>query len=270
MIPPLHTVERGEGPELVLVHGTATDSDGWVSVFAHGARHLKLFAYDRRGTPRSPLPDGVDGWTMAQHVKDLEAVLSNRLGRRLGSARDAEGDGAWVYGSSFGAIVVLELARRRPDLVQGILLGEPPLPPADGADPVPARFIDELIRLRAAESPEASGHFFLKQILSEAAYARMHPMWQERAASFHESILRDCRTLMDHPPRYAELAELSVPTLLLAGGRSGPDFPPVLDQLQAVLPRARRICFEEAGHLMHADQPKRFVRTVLDFMSEGA
>lgn len=265
MIPPLHTVERGQGPELVLVHGTATDSDGFVSLFAHGAKDSTLFAYDRRGTPRSPLPEHRETWSVEDHARDLQSILLNRLSRRDSSV-DPSGRRAWVYGSSFGAVVVLELARSRPDLFHGVLLGEPPLPPKDGAPPVPARFFDELMDLRRTERPEAAGHFFLQQILSVPEYQRMPRMWRDRAASFHESIALECAALMDHAPRFSELGTLQLPVLLLEGSRSGPDFPPVLDELERVLPRVERVRIEGAGHMMHADQPRRFLAAVRAFM----
>jgi pimeloyl-ACP methyl ester carboxylesterase len=108
---------RGEGPALLLVPGGNGDAGpyGWVA--DELARAYTVVAYDRRGFSRSPLdrpPD--DDLRLALDVADA-ATLIDRFG----------GGRGYVFGSSSGAIVALELLARRPDRVRAVVAHEPPL-----------------------------------------------------------------------------------------------------------------------------------------------
>src|SRR5438270_8597305 len=103
----LHVVRAGAGAPVVLVHGSAADHTTW-SIQLHSERlraRMELVAYDRAPWPRS----------VEQHAADLAALC------------DECGAPVVVVGSSFGAVVALELCRARPALVRGAVLLEPPL-----------------------------------------------------------------------------------------------------------------------------------------------
>lgn len=257
MKPPLHVVTRGAGPDVVLVHGSASDADGWTTVFAHLASELTLWAYDRRGTDRSPLPPGRMTYGVDDHARDLIALFEARIGRP-----------AVVVGSSFGAVVALHAARLEPAWFRGLVLCEPPLPPTDRDPPVPDDFMDELLRQRDEVSGEAAGRFFLRRVLGDDAFARMRPSWVERCAALWPQIILDCQALQDHPPRYAELAKIQTPALLVGGARSAAYFPPALAALERGLPNARRVEVAGAGHMIHSDRPAEFNTALRGFVAE--
>jgi pimeloyl-ACP methyl ester carboxylesterase len=67
----------GEGPPLVLVHGSATDMTTWDGVVDELARDHRVTTYDRRGYGRSrhaPVRDH------RVHARDLAAVLEQVIG----------------------------------------------------------------------------------------------------------------------------------------------------------------------------------------------
>ena len=67
----------GEGPPLVLVHGSATDLTTWDGVVDDLARDHRVIAYDRRGygvSTHRPVRDH------RVHARDLTAVLEQRAG----------------------------------------------------------------------------------------------------------------------------------------------------------------------------------------------
>lgn len=255
MKPPLHVVHRGDGPDVVLVHGSASDADGWTTLFASAAGALSLWTYDRRGTDRSPLPPGRVAYSVADHARDLLALLDGSVGGP-----------AVVIGSSFGAVVALAAARIDPAWFRGLVLCEPPLPAHETAPPVPDAFMDELLRVRDAESGEAAGRFFLRRVLGAEAYAAMRPRWIDRCAALHAQIVLDCQALQDHRPRYGALTKMRVPSLLVGGDRSVSDFAPALDALERAMPRARRVTVPGAGHIVHADAPAVFAELVVGFV----
>jgi pimeloyl-ACP methyl ester carboxylesterase len=102
----------GEGEPVLLVHGLAGGAGNWCEVMPELAERHRVIAIDLPGHAGSaPLPRGAT-------VDDFAAAAATVL--------DAEGAaGALVAGHSFGGLVSLRLAHRRPDLVRGLLLVSP-------------------------------------------------------------------------------------------------------------------------------------------------
>lgn len=102
----------GEGQPLLLVHGLGGGGDNWVEVLPELLERHRVVVVDLPGHAGSaPLPAGAT-------VDDFAAALAGAL--------EAEGaEQALVAGHSFGGLVALRLAHRRPDLVCGLLLVSP-------------------------------------------------------------------------------------------------------------------------------------------------
>lgn len=97
--PPLHVERRGSGPPLLLVHGLGASWPSWSPVLAGLARHREVLALDLPGFGDSPpLPAETTVATLTDAVADYIAAA--------GLA------GIDTVGSSMGARIVLELARR--------------------------------------------------------------------------------------------------------------------------------------------------------------
>jgi len=61
------------------------------------------------------------------------------------------------------------------------------------------------------------------------------------------------------------LRHFNKPALLTNGTQSPPFFPLVLDELIKVLPQAKRMAFEGAGHVPHLSHPDIYIDTVKTF-----
>jgi pimeloyl-ACP methyl ester carboxylesterase len=108
--------ERGEGQPVLLVHETAADASVWNAVSEELAARSRAISYDRRGWGASSAPDGYRRTTVEEHSEDAVALLES-----------ADAAPAVVVGAGIGGIVALDLLLRRPELVAGTLLVEPPL-----------------------------------------------------------------------------------------------------------------------------------------------
>lgn len=254
----LHAVHLGAGPRLLLVHGSAADHTTWSIQFASNAlrARFRLTAYDRRGAGGSidlsrDTPEEV---SVEQHADDLARLIG--------------GDRVIAVGSSFGAVVVLECARRRPELLRGIVLCEPPLPASDDAPPVPAGFLAELDARAAEAGGAAAAEMFLRRVLGDAAFERMPHAFRARATGQWPPLRSDCHALGAYHVRYAELGRITVPALLLGGDRSAPYFRDTLAALAASLGRARLEVLAGAGHMMHAEAHRSFHDKLLGFDDE--
>jgi pimeloyl-ACP methyl ester carboxylesterase len=231
-------------PRLLLVHGSAADHTTWSIQLASPLRdRFTLDAYDR-------------GSGSVEEQADVAA------------ARVPDGEPAIVVGSSFGAVVALELLRRHPGLVAGAVLIEPPMPASDDAPAAPAQFLAEFDRLVATHGGPAAAEFFLRTVLTDALYDRIPALFQERSKAKWAEIRADSEALIAYRPRYAELRAIRTPVQLAGGEKSAPYFRPTLDALFAHLPDARIEILRGAGHMLHAEAHRSFHEVVLRFAAD--
>ena len=108
-------IEQGQGPPLVLVHGSASDLRTWWVQEDRLARHLHTIAYSRRyHWPNEPIAADVD-YGMDRQVEDLRAIL-----------RSLKVAPAHLVGHSYGAFLCLLAVLREPGLARTLVLAEPP------------------------------------------------------------------------------------------------------------------------------------------------
>jgi len=240
----LHVVRAGGGPRILLIHGSAADHRTWTIQLASPLRaQFALVAYDRRG----------DATTIEAHSDDAAALLAGEAGRAV------------VVGSSFGAVVALDLVRRYPGHAAGAVLIEPPLAASDAAAPVAATFLPAFDRRAARDGGPAAGELFLRVVLGDAAFERMPRVFQSAAMMKFAEIRADTLALTAYRPRYAELAAVTTPVLLVGGERSAAAFGPTLEALHRALPGSRCEIIPGAGHMLHAEAPRRFNALVTAF-----
>src|SRR6185436_20291788 len=143
-----------------------------------------LVAYDRRIAA-----------TVEEHAED---------------ARAFEAD--FVVGSSFGAVIALELIRKHP--MRGAVLIEPPMGASDDAPAAPQAFLAEYDRRMAEQGGPAAAEFFLRTVLGDATYERIPQAFRERSKAKFAEIRADSEALIAYKPRYGEMRGIHTPVLL--------------------------------------------------------
>ena len=107
---------RGAGPVLLLIHGGNGDTDLFGRLADELTDRYTVVAHVRRGFPRSPLSGPVDGRGRFEADRDDALRLLDRL---------ADGP-AYVFGSSSGALVAVDLIAQYPERVRVLVAHEPP------------------------------------------------------------------------------------------------------------------------------------------------
>jgi pimeloyl-ACP methyl ester carboxylesterase len=108
---PIAVWRSGEGPPLILIHGTAADHNRWAPVLPALEERFAVFAVDRRGRGRSG--DTTD-YALEREYGDVVAVV------------EWAGEGVTVLGHSYGGICALEAALLT-DGIRKLVLYEPPM-----------------------------------------------------------------------------------------------------------------------------------------------
>jgi pimeloyl-ACP methyl ester carboxylesterase len=108
--------EKGLGPPVLLIHETATSGAVWAPLSGALRDRARAISYDRRGWGRSTVPDGYRRTTIQEQSEDAAVLLE-----------DLEAHPAVVCGSGLGAVITLDLLLRRPELLTGAILIDPPV-----------------------------------------------------------------------------------------------------------------------------------------------
>ena len=260
-------MEFGTGDSAVFVHG----SFGWgLDTFPDQralADHFHVVLMDRAGYGDSP-PQEVIGWPT--DVDNVIELLS-------------EYNGAHLVGQSYGAVVVLLAAGRRPDLVHSLVAIEPPLYGIAADQPAVRAALTSERRLREAAHEMTTAEFVRawgSEVMGRdpAAIEEWIESWTPKDWAAAETTRQE-RWPGDAPLQIAALARLTVPKLVVVGGwpadlfsgrqASGSAFRAVAETIANRI-NARLVVFERSAHNPQAEEPTLFNELLRDTWTDGS
>lgn len=153
---PLHVLEKGEGPLVLLVHGFPDLAIGWhhqIEALARAGYHV--VAPDMRGYGRTGGPDEVEAYAITELVGDLVALVA-ALGQ----------DQAVIVGHDWGSAVSWHAALLRPDIFKAVMGMAVPFQPRRGKGPP-----TKVMRYLAQKNGE--DEIYLAAFLSDMAHLIM-------------------------------------------------------------------------------------------------
>ena len=109
-------IKQGQGPTLVLVHGTLIDFRYWTAQMDPFAERSRVIAVSLRHHYPNPSTDGQSDSGLRVHAADIAALI-----------RTLAGPPVHLVGHSYGGFVALLVARDHPGLVRSLVLEEPAL-----------------------------------------------------------------------------------------------------------------------------------------------
>lgn len=247
----------GQGPPLVLVHGTTADHTRWAPLSKHLEPHVTLHAIDRRGRGAS---GDAPGYAVTREYEDVAAVVD--------AVADASGSPVDLLGHSYGgrcalgAVALTENVRR-------LVLYEPPADRAAASvPPAVQRQMDE--RLAEGDREGVLETFFREVVkMPEHEFLRYRwlPAWQARVTAAH-TITRELRAVSERPYGPAWGAGVTVPTLLLLGGDSPEYATNDTRTIAASLPDARVSVLDGQQHIAIDLVPDVVAEVVLAFLQD--
>jgi len=167
----LHVTEWGDGDRIVLVHGSLRAGVETWSAQRPLASDYRLVVVDRRGFGDSPPGHG----DFDRDARDVAELLEA---------------GDHVVGHSYGAVVALLAAARRPQFVRSLTVIEPPALGLVRGRPEVEEFIERVdaARREAVDAPDyvvrfrrAFGARVERRVLAGRELKAANASWQERA-----------------------------------------------------------------------------------------
>jgi pimeloyl-ACP methyl ester carboxylesterase len=244
-------------PLAVLVHGVSASSRTWWRVgpwFAEKGWHA--VAVDLRGHGDSPRA------TYGLTLDDLAGDLYETVRGLLGAATERIDV---LLGHSLGALIALKFCEEHGDLVERLVLEEPPGSESNDFDEVAGMVESDVARAR--EAPEEMKREQLEE----------NPSWTEEDAANNVASLRDCDAepiaeMMRKDLRYdlsALVGSVEIPTLLvLASEAQGSALPePERTAVENALHHGTVGVFD-AGHGVHREDFEGYARLLGDWLRE--
>lgn len=245
----------GTGHPLILIHGGAVDSRAFDDQFEEFARHYQVVRYDLRGTGKSgdrnrPFSNMEDLYGLLQHLNISTTYL-------LGISR----------GGGFAYDFTLE----HPEMVKALILVSSNLSAG-----VPAY---EAMFERSTEAGKQSGAAAAAAVWGndpyqgpqrEQARPKVLRIIENNIARFRyfDGYEPVAQLSSSDVPRSERLAEIKVPTLVIAGAHDNIDARNNYQRWANGIPGAKMVLFPNSGHLVNIDQPQEFNQTVLEFLNK--
>lgn len=265
----------GEAPlTFVLLHGYASNAFSFDAVTAGLAQLGTVMAFDRPGFGLAgrPLPADFAPGTNP-YSQDAQVAQTVALLERLPPGRVVV-----VVGVNSGGVLALELASRHPELVSGlVLVGTPAYLLGQGrgapgwllATPQMRRIGPALMR-QVAGPPGTQmyeGAWFDPTAITPAQRAARavgttvdgwdEALWQVSRVGAPASLV-------------GRVAEVTTPTLVLAGAAPGSVPLAESERLAAELPHATLVQLQECGDLPQEECPQQFVDVTTAWLRSGA
>ena len=255
-----HYHEDGQGEVIVLIHGSGPGVSAWANwrlLFPLLSEHFHLYAPDVVGFGYTDRPEGIqygiELW--ADHMIDfIETVGEKKV---------------TIIGNSFGGAIALHMAKKRPDLINKlIMMGSMGIdhPMADGLDQAwgyepSIENMKDLIKTFAFNQSIADN-----DDLVEMRYkASIQPGFQESFSSMFPAPRQKHVGAM--ALTIDELQDIKFPALLVHG-RDDKVIPlkETSYRMALALPNAQLVVFPECGHWVQIEKTKEFAAQVIDFV----
>ena len=254
----IHYVQAGKGADLVLLHGIGASVYVWRLLFPLLQGRYRVTAFDLPGF-------GLSSKDRSRNLGlDSQSSAISEACSKIGIKK------ATLVGSSMGGAIALWMAKLEPARFERVVA----LAPATDSSAVPAA-----IRYFAVATPllrRAMNHRTMK-VFVKRVVARQDLVTDEVVAEYLKPFQHDegsgvrafwsATTVLSDRRLPRDLAALEVPTLIVYGSRDLLVTRRSIDRLVKVIPGAKLIVNEEAGHHIMEDDPAWTAKTIETFVA---
>jgi pimeloyl-ACP methyl ester carboxylesterase len=247
-------VDRGEGPVVVLTHGTLMDYTMFAPQIEALEDRYRIIAYNHRGRTHR----WAETYDLGDLANDCRQVLDER-----GIDRCVLG------GMSMGGFMAFEFARMWPERLHGLILIDTKAAPFDreqrksvlrdyGKADVDGLLPHEVAAVAVARcfgattierNPKLVDHWIAR--------------WRKLPA---RSVYNEVQSWVGKADNRPDLADIDVPVLILHGEEDSIFPASIAEELEAGIPDARLVVIPLAGHTANLEQPEVSNEAILGFL----
>ncbi|MSQ53225.1 MAG: alpha/beta hydrolase [Betaproteobacteria bacterium] len=242
----------GQGPPLLMIHGTGDTHLGWRRIRRLLAAHFTLYLMDRRGRGVS---GDHDEYALSREWEDVAAMI------------DSIPEPVNVFAHSFGAMCALEGALSATN-IRRMCIYEPSVN-RNASNPKREFAIEEMARLITAGDRDGVVEIHLRNIInvSDDTLAKQRDQreaWDARLAMAH-TMPRELLALRNYQFDAQRFAKIGVPLRLLLGEKSVGHGPDTARSLAMAVRGAEFIALEGQGHFAMLTAPELLAAKLIEF-----
>jgi 3-oxoadipate enol-lactonase len=233
---------------LVFLHGVGGGHHAWELQLPYfGGLGYPSHAWDQPGYGHSPIVEPYD----LEHVSASLARLIESLG----------GEPVVLVGHSMGGLIAQETYVRHPKLIKALALCFTSPAFAGGSSGFTKQFI--AARIGPLDQGKTMADIAARLLPTMGSNSKLA---EQIMAGVPPDTYRKAVQLLTTFDRRKELADIKVPTLLVAGSDDKTAPPSVMEKMWQKIPGAEYVLLEGCGHLGPMDQPDAFNAALLAFL----
>jgi pimeloyl-ACP methyl ester carboxylesterase len=264
----INTIDMGEGPAIVFVHGLSGSWPNWLEQLPVFAREHRVIAMDLPGFGHSPMPH--ERITISAYARILDGLLE-----KLGVSAAA------VVGNSMGGFVSTELAIAFPQRVERLVLVSAAgistyrHPGVERIEPYLRRMapiVAVYTGWTAAQSDWIARRRGLRNL--SLGLVTRHPDRLPAALAAEQlrgagkpGFMQALQANIDYPIR-ERLPEIACPTLIVWGAEDKVITVADASVFEELIPDSRKVIFEDTGHMAMLERPASFNKLLDEFIAE--
>jgi pimeloyl-ACP methyl ester carboxylesterase len=265
---PVNTIELGEGPAIVFVHGLSGSWPNWLEQLPVFAADHRVIAMDLPGFGHSPMPR--EKITISEYARILDGLLET-----LGVSA------ATLVGNSMGGFVSSELAIAYPRRVERLVLVS-----AAGISTYRHRDVERVEPYLRRVAPILAVYTGWTAARSDWMARRpglrnmtlgmvtRHPSRlpatlaaEQLRGAGKPGFMQALRANIDYPIK-GRLPEIACPTLIVWGDEDRVIPVRDADVFAELIPGSRKVIFEDTGHMAMLERPGAFNELLSEFVAE--
>jgi pimeloyl-ACP methyl ester carboxylesterase len=253
----IQNVDEGSGFPVVLIHGLAGDHTAWAAPMQSWSRDHRVLAFDNRGAGQSTQVD--------------EPISTEDMARDTLALMDEVGiDRAHVVGRSMGGAIAQHMALMEPERVHTLVV----LASFAKLDPVGVRVLTNMRQvLEWRDDWGDHARHSVANFVSPAFFnEKPEAIAQIEDLIGGETRLPACYIRQNHAclehDTLDRLAEITCPTLILAGGSDPICSLTSTRWMQDGFPNAESVIFDGSSHFFLIEQPERFMEVMGEWLAK--
>ncbi|MGC8873114.1 MAG: alpha/beta fold hydrolase [Chloroflexia bacterium] len=252
----IHYEVIGQGEPVLFLHGWMGSWRYWLPTMEAIARCFRAYSFDFWGFGDSD--KDAESHTIEEYVGQVIRFLDG-----MGIARTA------LVGHSMGGMVALKVAIEHPERISRVATAGAVIE-GSALAPLLKLTTSQLIARLFVRRPVVTGVWRrLMQNVRTGWNRWFQEVVEESAKSSREAVWRSVRSMRETDLR-PELGRLRVPALVVHGSEDDIVDPGQAEVVREIgLPQVRVVLMPRCRHFPFMDEPEKFSRLLLEFLSEG-